>query len=323
MNTPPPVRDLPKHRHDQIHDLLVKTVADDSSRPRRSWVQPAALATAAAGVVAVTVGIVAVNTGNGGREVDAAAPTSSSAEPPALAGMSQAERATFITACTKSWGGPVRSSYPPAGYRIHTALKDKQGVFAIISIGIKPSQPWGELGCEQATGKSAVSGASLVDKEMARPMQTVVVDAAEGYSDPYPGEYAAGRVSPQVKRVTYTSGGRTIDAVVHDDMFVTRMLFSSAADKPGRHKWTVKAYDGHGKLLGTDTSADYDRAQNGPPSSAGHRPTKTTPHAGAKRTPKQLADALRKKREHMAEAKKRAAELRKQQHELEKKREGK
>lgn len=251
MNALPPVRDLPEQRHDEIRARLVETVGSGGARPSSSWLQPT-IAAAAVAAAAAGVGIVSFDTGGH----DVAAPPKPTAKPSTLSPMSAQERDAFVAKCVKSSGIPAKGA---AGYQMRTAFEDKAGVLAVVTNKAKPHV---ELACERPRGRSGVDGANMMDEGSIRPLHVVVVDTAESYDDPYPTEYAAGRVSAQVKRVTYTSGGHSVDAAVGDGAFAVRVLFDSAGDLPKTAQWTVKAFDKDGKLIGVDTAGKADDAES-------------------------------------------------------------
>lgn len=71
-------------------------------------------------------------------------------------------------------------------------------------------------------------------------------------------ESAIGRVTSDVARVTYTTGEVTTDAVIDNGTYVARILHPSNWDaSQARQDGVVRAYDAHGKLVGTVDQSKY------------------------------------------------------------------
>jgi hypothetical protein len=85
---------------------------------------------------------------------------------------------------------------------------------------------------------------------------TAAAGGGTGKTAKYPGalgnEMAVGRISGAVTKVTFTSNGETVDAVIANQTYVARIVHSATWRIPeGLPTSVVRAYDANGTLIGT------------------------------------------------------------------------
>ncbi|MGH3878004.1 MAG: hypothetical protein ACRDSK_13325 [Actinophytocola sp.] len=263
--TLPAPRDLHPHKRTRIRAELERAV---TRRPRRVWLVPALTASAAVAVVLVTLVVWPSTQGDDYRIPAGPTPTA----PPS----------------TGTFSPPISTAPPPPGARPSPAIP-----------GVSPDRRNEiERNCAGEAGKQRAVLYRLIEDAAGRTAVLYTPDGeaiecplgvadsllgpgigARGPLDWLPGpvsldlsgatpgdganaglETAIGRVTSDVARVTYTTGGVTTDAVVDNGTYVARILHPNdwdASEAEARQNGVVRAYDARGELIGTVDQSRY------------------------------------------------------------------
>lgn len=257
MNTTlPGPRDLPPHRHAEIRAELERAV---TGRRRRAWRAPALTAAA----VVVLVAFFAWPS-PAPRDADrapagpsSAAPTSSGPAPPAVErpppvvpGLSPARRVEIEKGCAKSVGERDATLYQ--------LVEDDAGKSALLytedsSVSCDLDVP--------GTPYNAVGGDAFPLGWLPGPVSIDVNHASAGGDSSgnrgiytgMPGlETAAGRITSDVARVTYTNHGVTTDAVLANGTYLVRVAHPTTWEIPDPPRLGVlRAFDAAGAFIGS------------------------------------------------------------------------
>lgn len=271
MNTMlPSPRDLPPRRHAEIRADLLRAATGERRRARYA---PIITGVAALGALAVVAAVLLVPSKPNASPATGDLPTATKHESaanttesphgtplitpvhapgprpdPVLPGVSPEQRTAIETGCghSASQSGPVR---------LYNLVTDAAGQFGLLygetaaldcTIG-QPSMPY----------NSGFAGAPTLDW-LAGPVNVDIRSASaggDGGKPEYRGqlgvEVFAGRVSPEVAKVTVTKGGKTTQGVVANRTFVVRILHPASWQIPNSPSLsgTVQAYDAAGHLL--------------------------------------------------------------------------
>ncbi|GAA0218929.1 hypothetical protein GCM10010492_16030 [Saccharothrix mutabilis subsp. mutabilis] len=251
MNTTlPPARDLPPGRQAEIRARVERAVT--ARRPFRF----APLVTAVTAVGAVVAVVAFLQPWQRNDAVDpaqsaATAPvttTSPTPTTPVIAGLTSQRIAEIEEGCVKISTGSGKGTLYQYG-------EDEAGKWALVYTESAalictidgPSMPYN-------------AGFSTV-RDLAWMTDPVAIDANGGSAggdvlgnkEIYRGLHgtasAAGRVTPEVGRVTFTYDGQTVDATIANGTFVARNIFPADWSIPAEDGFEVRAYDKAGKLL--------------------------------------------------------------------------
>ncbi|MEV6711668.1 hypothetical protein AB0M48_06415 [Lentzea sp. NPDC051208] len=233
--TLPPARELPPGRQIQIRARLERSVV----RRRRGM----RLATTATALTAVVTAVVLVLPDQ---------PTSGYfSTQPTIHGLSREQVEDIEEGCWKASRTPAR----PVLHRYH---QDAAGTLALLYT------PTDALACDLSTPGSYYSNAHLPNRKAFDTRWLnghFSIDHQHQMSGDRAGrpgsQTVAGRVDSQVKRMTWTYFGRTVEAEIVDGTFVARILQPTDWDFPKERDGSesLKAYDAEGKVLG-DTRVD-------------------------------------------------------------------
>ena len=264
--TLPTSRDLPPLARTRIRAELERVV---TRRPRRVWLVPTLSAAAAAGFLLVALLALPSkpHDGDGPPAVpmsEAPPATAGAGSPPistapmppgerpssAIPGVSADRRDEIQRNCAAADGKPRAVLYrlieDEAG---RTALLYTPDGYAIeCRMGV-PASPYGVTG-STSMPLDWLPGPVSLDVHSAYPGDGIAAGL----------QTAAGRITSDVARVTYTIGGRTADAVIANGTYVARILHPRDWQSPDSPEdGVVRAYDAHGELLATVYERDYYR----------------------------------------------------------------
>lgn len=268
--TLPSPRDLPPHRHARIRAELLRT-ATAPRHDRRRLVPVLAAAVAVLAVVALAVWLVP---GRNTRLTEPAATRTTPPPPtsthhgrpdPVLPGLSTSDRHAIEQGCGASaFGGAVGQNPPTPGVtdtrdtvRLYNLTQDQAGRLALL---------YGEhavLNCDlDRPSMPYNAGFGGVLAPTWPPPSPIVVDTAGAASGgdirggkaiyrSLPGtEFAGGRITDQVAKVTYTQGADTVTATLANGTFLVRMIHPTTWAIPTNYpRGTIRAYDAAGTLL--------------------------------------------------------------------------
>lgn len=250
MNTMIPApRDLPPGRHTEIRAELQRATS------RRGF-RFAPLVTAVAALS--VIGLVAYFVPWQPQASPPVAPpltttTTRTSTPPSLPGVSPEQAKEIAQGCMESAGSvgvPELYNYVTTEDTKHALVMTWDSVLACTIDG--PNMKYNAslasgLELDWLPGEWVVdteSGSGGGDAIYTRPVNK----GKRGY------EIAVGRVSPKVARVTMTSRGTTVDAVIANGTFLARILYPSTWQVPERsERPVVKAFDSSGALIGTNS----------------------------------------------------------------------
>jgi hypothetical protein len=268
--TLPSSRDLPPHRHAQIRAELQRA-ATAPRHDHRRLVPVLAAALAVLAVVALAVWLVPdrhtrLTEPAGRRTTPPPPPTSQGARPePVIPGLSASDRHAIEQGCGTSAFGVGDGQNPPTPgltdtrdtVRLYNLTQDQAGRLALL---------YGEravLNCDldwPSLPYNAGFGGMLTPTWP--PPSPIVVDTAGSGSGGdvggnkaiyrgLPGtEFAGGRISDQVAKVTYTQGSDTVTAALANGTFLVRIVHPSTWAIPDNYpRGVIRAYDAAGKLL--------------------------------------------------------------------------
>ncbi|GGM92319.1 hypothetical protein GCM10011609_32150 [Lentzea pudingi] len=244
--TLPPERDLPPGRHLRIRAELERTVV----RRRRGM----RFATTATALAAVVTAVMLVRPDQPISGYWSSRPT--------ISGLDAQRVKDVEEGCWKAARTPDR----PVLHRYH---QDAAGTFALLYT------PTDALTCDLSTPGSYYSNQYLPSRKgfdtrwLNGHFSVDFQHQMSGDRAGRPGsQTVAGRVDSQVKRMTWTYFGRTVEAEIKDGTFVARILQPADWDHPRERDGSesLKAYDAEGRSLGdtrSDLSACYvDREGN-------------------------------------------------------------
>jgi hypothetical protein len=255
MNTTlPPSRDLPPRRHAEIRDAVLSAAAP---HPARRWLAPlvtAATALAAIGLVAWFVPWSGTAPA-GGQPVSTPAEPTDTTVPAALAvpGVDPGEVPAIEKGCRES-------AIPEAKVTLRQVITDQAGRLALLVAVDATAGTESMVVCELDApptgynagfgGMSPYTGVVSLDFAMASAGGDVGGGKPEYAGRPGSVEIA-GRVSPEVAKVTVSQSGDTVDAVIADGTYLARIVHPSDWPIPENHPApVVHAYDKNGTLLG-------------------------------------------------------------------------
>jgi len=252
MNTtPPPVRDLPPHRHARIRATLVRAASEP--RPRR-WMAPAlSVATA---IVALGLVMWFVPLGGGDGRVAGPATTSTAASPTADATVRQVQVppedvSELVHGCVDNAGveGYASTAGEPAGtFELKLAFADAAGQLAVLYSGDKMiTCQFGGPAVEYRPTFAVLGGFQPPISVDLNQVSTIEGSPEQGY------QLVIGRVDPATTaRVTLTQKDVTIDAVLVGDVYAARIVRPAdgwlTGDNPPP---VVHAYNAEGDLVGS------------------------------------------------------------------------
>ncbi|MFC7613078.1 hypothetical protein ACFQV2_05015 [Actinokineospora soli] len=251
MTSVPPPRDLPPLRRARMRAEVLRAV--EAPAPRRRLVPVAA----AAGVAALVIGGAWALIPDQPTLAPPAAPpvaatSTTGPTPPAspFPGLAPAEVAEIERKCaTVAFGDGSAPPTPgitdtPGTLKLRNVLTDDVGTVYLV-VGEHMMIPC-VIG---STVNGAIGGFDDV------PIGTVTLDlatASAGAAPDVPGvRVVAGRVSPEVARVSVTSDGRTADAAVANGTYVVRFAFPPSAEIPRIADVRVTAYNAAGDQVGS------------------------------------------------------------------------
>lgn len=250
LPTPP---ELSARRQDEIRAELLRSLDTD-----RRWQRPVVIATAAASVLAVGVGVTTWQLTGDGPALQRLEPAG-----PPIPGLPDEERAEIESRCTQAAN---RMDIDVDGLNLPPTIDGDYVAYNVAPVGdggryalLYDLDRHLEIGCS-VDGKEPGLGSFGAD--MSRPQRDIrwmagalseehylatAKDTGGGHA------FSAGRVSEQVERVTLTSGGRTIEASIANGTYIGSIEFPAEPPEPV----TVRAYDAEGNLLAErDASRD-------------------------------------------------------------------
>ena len=229
MNTTlPPSRDLPPGRHAEIRAAVLRAATPDRTR---RWVAPLVTATAALAVI----GAVAwVAPWSGGGEPPAGQPphpTETTQAPtdevsPSIAGLTAEEVTAIEQGCRES-------TFPDVRFTLLAILTDDAGRLALLrgtddrgreymidcTLDFSPALPYNGSG----GGVGAFAPPVSIDINERSAGGDIPGNKAE-YAGTHGTEEYAGRISPEVAKVTVTQGGRTVEATLAGGAYLARIV---------------------------------------------------------------------------------------------------
>jgi hypothetical protein len=265
MNTMlPPSRDLPPGRHVEMRSAVLTAAG---GRPaRRRLLAPLVTAAAALAIVGLVAYAVPWGQGGGGtpggspggssvaRTTETQAPggttetqaTNGATETRTVNGVTPDEVAAIEQGCGQSATRP--------GAVLTQLLTDEAGRFALL---------YGDeyvLDCMLDYGSMPYNSGSSRLSPMTGPVSLDLAAALSGGDVPggkqdYAGQHGyavvAGRVAPEVARVTYEQDGQSVDAVLANGTYLARIVHPTDWTVPeNQQQPVVRAYDKNGTLLG-------------------------------------------------------------------------
>lgn len=231
----PPARDLPPGRHVRIRARLERSVVR-----RKRAMRYGTMATALAAVVTAVLLVLPDQPADGYLSTR-----------PAIPGLSEQQADDIEEGCWKASGTPSR----PVLHRYH---QDAAGTFALLYT------PTDALTCDLTTPGSYFSNRYLpgrkgFDTRWLNGHFTIdYQNQTSGDRSRRPGsQTVAGRVDSEVKRMTWSVLGKTVEAEISDGTFVARLLWPADWDHPRGQdpREALRAYDAEGRVLG-DTLMD-------------------------------------------------------------------
>ncbi|MEJ2858025.1 MULTISPECIES: hypothetical protein [unclassified Saccharothrix] len=254
-STLPPTRDLPPGRQAEIRAEVERAVS------ARTSFRFAPLVTAVTAVGAV-VAVVAFSqpwqrpeaVGPAQQETTVVVSTTSSPVPtkPVIAGLTPERIAEIEEGCVRIGPGAGKGTLYQYG-------EDEAGKWALVyteSAALSctidgPGMPY-NAGFSSVPDLTWVSGPFRVDTNGGSAGGDILGNK-EIYRGMHGSATAAGRVTPQVARVTFTYDGQTVDATIANGTFVARNIFPTDWSIPEAEGFEVRAYDKAGALLGSTT----------------------------------------------------------------------
>jgi len=241
MNTTlPPSRDLPPGRHAEIRAAVARAV----ERPRRRWVFPLVTAGAALGLV---LWLVPWDRPDAITISDQPPASTTASSTPGLVGLTEEQAQAIADGCAEG----VQTS---GKFTLHQYLVDEAGQLALV-YGDHES-----LVCE-VDGPTMKYNSSYGGLSAMTPPLAIDHIGSSGGGDAPNGkpEYAgmrgfdvvAGRISPEVAKVTVTIGADTMEASLANGTFLARFVRPSDWVIPEAERPTsVVAYDKNGVEVG-------------------------------------------------------------------------
>lgn len=227
----PPVRELPQGRHDEIRQAILRQI-DPDAKPHRRWFAPPLIATAAVAALALAAGLVTwLNTAPSDRIESAAQPS--------VDGFTAAELDTVHKRCDGD--GMYRN------LQVYNAVMFQGAPLALMYS--KPGKGGQVVMCDARRPPRAGSsvGTSVKDVRWIRPF--VSVDVIHSTPIDEVTGLVAGRVGAEVTRVTYTAGGKTVEAKIANGTFMA--LVEGTPLRWGDYSFTgtITAYDESNKPI--------------------------------------------------------------------------
>lgn len=264
MNTTlPPSRDLPPGRYAEIRTAVLTGVA---GKPARRWIAP--MVTAAVALVAIgLIAWFAPWSPDGG--VNAASPPSESATQPAnetasatqappdngevaIEGVTQQEISAIEQGCAETF-------QPNVTLQLRQILTDEAGRLALL-YGTDPDGREYLVDCTLDGPVMPYNPAGSGLNPFTPPVTADSVGASSGgdvaggkaeYAGLHGNQVVAGRISPDVARVTVTVDDQTVEAVLGGDAYLARIVHPADWEVPNvAPVVVVRAYDKNGTLLG-------------------------------------------------------------------------
>lgn len=251
MNTTlPPSRDLPPGRHAEIRTALLSAVTPGTTR---RWVAPVVTAAAAFVVIGMVALVAPWGTDDSATQVGAQPTLPTGRATAQVPGVDPSEVSGIEEGCR-------RVSIPAVKLILRQVISDQAGRLALLTTA------------NEATGTDAMVVICELDAQpngynagygtMGPFIGPVTIDgamAAAGGDAPggkpvdagrLGGDEIAGRVSPEVAKVTYVQGDESVDAVVANGTYLARIVHPSDWAIPeNRPAPVVRAYDKNGTLL--------------------------------------------------------------------------
>jgi hypothetical protein len=259
MNTMLPTpRDLPPRRRDEIRIDLQRAIEGESAR-RRVRLAPLVTALAVLAGVVVAVAPWQGSTPPAGSVTPPVATAASTPPPPTttstvdptlvLVDPPVPDVKAIEAGCSAAAGrGPATLYNTGADQAGRFALLYNQDTALNCTLD-DPGTPYNS-GFAGLQDLHWLSGEVVIDVRFASVGGSVPGGKAE-YQDRPGTQIAAGRVSSQVGRVTYTEGGRTVDAVVANGTFYARIIHPATWKSPEvAIAGLARAYDANGRFLG-------------------------------------------------------------------------
>jgi hypothetical protein len=257
MNTTlPPSRDLPPHRHHEIRTaVLDATVGRPTGRRLLAPLFTAAAALAIVGLVAYFV-----PWGQGDDVTSAGQPTETTSvspatpETPGATGAPQVDGVTPAEA-TAITQGCARSAGVTGEFTLSQLLTDEAGRYALVY-----SDKW-VLGCTLDDGLMDYNSGLSGLRQFTPPVSYDLNGASAGgdvpgnkpeYAGQHGTEVVAGRVAPEVAKVTATRGADSVEARIQNGTYVVRIVHPTTWEIPVAEDWRppmIRAYDKNGTLL--------------------------------------------------------------------------
>lgn len=253
MNTMLPTpRDLPPLAHTRIRAELERQLAQQVRRPRR-WVVP----------VAVTAGLTVLAAAAWILPRFVLRPDRPAAPPPVdspvVRDLSDVQRRAIEDGCGKAAVGDLAAprrpglTEGPQSFRLYNLVDDDAGR-AVLLYGqtaalyctfdrsnVAVASAYGLANTGPPDGPVTVDLYLLTRAGGATPTDQVRPDVV----------VLAGRVGPEVARVTVAQGNQVVSATLANRSFLGRLLHPSPWTDQGAHGPVVRAYDKGGKLLAT------------------------------------------------------------------------
>lgn len=263
MNTTlPPARDLPPGRHAELRDAVLTAVAPHRSRRWAAPLVAAAAATVAVGVIAwfAPWGTDAVvPAGDQPVATPTTTPTTTPITTPTVAiaavpGVDPGEVAAIEKGCGES-------SLPAAELTLRQVITDGAGRLALLTAVDRTANAESMVVCELDgpvlkynagfAGVDPFTGPVSLDLAQASAGGDVKGGSKPEYAGRHGADEVAGRVSPEVAKVTVSQGRDTVDAVIAEGTYLARIVHPTDWAIPeNRPAPTVRAYDKNGTLLG-------------------------------------------------------------------------
>jgi hypothetical protein len=244
MNTTlPPSRDLPPGRHAEIRAAVLRAATPDRTR---RWVAPLVTATAALAVIGAVAWV---------------APWSGGGLPPAGQPPRPTETTQAAPAPTESLTDKISPSvaFPDARFTLLAILTDDAGRLALLhgtddrgreymidcTLDFSPAMPYNGSGGGLGPFAPPVS----IDINERNAGGDSPGNKAE-YAGMHGTEEYAGRISPEVAKVTLTQDGQTVEATLADGAYLARIVHPTDWVIPETPPAPiVRAYDKNGTLL--------------------------------------------------------------------------
>lgn len=254
LPTPP---ELPTHRQDQIRAELLRNLDADQHRRHR----PLVMATAAASVLAVGVGVTTWQLSGDGAS---APPDRLEAAGPPVPGVPDEERGAIERGCTRAANQAAErlNEDPPvpgeavedADYKLFNLARRADGDRYALLYDV--DKHVGSACTLPRDGGYFGGSSNFPSKDirwLAGPVQEDGVLSEYG-RDRSGWAHSLGRVADEVARVTVTAGGRTVEPDIVNGTYIAFVPLADAAETPA----IVRAYDADGTLL-----AELDQSRDG------------------------------------------------------------